>query len=63
MPGKTTTMPSITLVFVSSGAVMTRSYRYLDGDKLAVLAAVIESVISPVAALVIVAVKLFAVVE
>ena len=56
-------MPSTTLVLVPSPDVITRSYKYLPGVKLAVLAAVIERVISPFEIPVTVAVKLFAVVE
>ena len=42
---------------------MSKSYRYLPGDKRPVFAAVIESVISPFAVPVMVVVKLFAIDE
>jgi hypothetical protein len=53
-------MPSTTLVLVVSGAVITKSYKYLPGVIFAVLAAVIVRVISPFAIPVTVAVKLLA---
>ena len=56
-------MPSTTRVLTPVGAVITRSYKYLPGVKFAVFAAVIDSVISPFAVPVMVAVKLFAVDE
>jgi hypothetical protein len=42
-------MPSITLVFVVSGAVINKSKTYLPADRFAVFAEVIDSVISPLA--------------
>lgn len=54
------TIPSTTLVFVPSGEVITRSKSARPGVSVAVFAAVIESVISPLAIPVIVAVRLFA---
>jgi hypothetical protein len=57
------TIPSTTLVLVPFGEVITRSYKDRPGIRLAVFAAVIESVISPLAIPVTVAVKLFDVVE
>jgi hypothetical protein len=56
-------MPSTTRVFVPPGAVITRSYKYLPGVKLPVLAAVMAKVISPFAIPVTVVVKLLAVDE
>jgi hypothetical protein len=58
-----TTIPSTTRVLILVGEVMTTSYRYLPGDILAVLAAVMEIVSSPFATPVTDAVKLVAVVE
>ena len=52
------TMPSTTLVFVPFDAVMTKSYNARPGVRLAVFAAVIDKVISPLALPVMVAVKL-----
>jgi predicted Na+-dependent transporter len=51
-------MPSTTLVFVPFGAVITKSYNARPGVRLAVFAAVIDKVISPLALPVMVAVKL-----
>jgi len=56
-------MPSTTLVLTLVGLVIRRSYTILPGVRFAVLAAVITIVNSPLAALLIVTVKLFAVDE
>jgi predicted Na+-dependent transporter len=61
--GVIVTIPSITLVLTPTGEVIRRSYNARPGVKFAVLAAVIERVISPFAIPVTVAVKLFAVDE
>ena len=42
-------IPSITLVFIFDEEVMSKSKTILPGERLAVLAAVIERVISPLA--------------
>ena len=54
-----TTIPSTTLVLMFDGLVMSKSYIILPADRFAVLAAVIAIVISPLAALLTVTVKLF----
>ena len=56
-------MPSTTLVLTLVGLVMSKSYNILPAVRFAVLAAVITIVNSPLAALLIVTVKLFAVDE
>jgi hypothetical protein len=48
-PGDITIIPSITLVFIEVGEVISKSKTILPGERLAVLAAVIERVISPLA--------------
>ena len=56
-------MPSTTRVFTAVGLVMSKSYNILPAVRFAVLAAVIAIVNSPLAALLTVTVKLFAVDE
>jgi hypothetical protein len=56
-------MPSVTLVLVPLGAVITTSYKERPGVRFAVFAAVIVIVISPSATLVTDAVKSFDVLE
>jgi hypothetical protein len=48
-PGDITIIPSITLVFTEAGEVISKSKTCRPGVRLAVLAAVIERVISPLA--------------